>query len=548
MFGPTNNTTNIFGNTSLNTSSDNKTPFNFGTNTVSNANSTSIFGTANQSSTSSTNLFGNIGANSSLNLQNGLLGSGLNSTLASTDQQQQKGLNLFGQQKSPGLGLQSTNTTSSQISAISSMNPPTTSNTGTTVDNNKPSLFGQSTLNNQAGTGISTNTILFGSTNNIQSVGTLNSGNNLFGSSNLSTSNSDSTAPGLSLTNLNSNFSNSLNVNGINNKASPDTTVTSSNDPSSSLNNPTSNLFGQSNTASSNNKIDQNSLFTGANTKSLSGNSYGTMGLPSASTNSESNKLASDNSNLFSSTLSSISGIESQAKSETSAKIDIAPINSKNDTNTNNTQGTNNSGQLSTALQLDVSTGASLQHERVDDVLKSWESRLAKQVKLFNKASSDVLAVDKAIITYTTLLYSIRSDQQEMKIRQETMDNRIDQIAQQQNSLASMLRNIEESLSRKLETNLGSGVSSDTSNAQYQNVRISAARANALSTELQEIEGQVDNLMRHLNSVHEKIYPNPLNQIVKILNLHQLTLQSIEDEAVNLKQKLTIAEDCLVRR
>ncbi|EEA08545.1 uncharacterized protein CMU_003840 [Cryptosporidium muris RN66] len=536
MFGSTNNTTNIFGNTSLNTSSDNKTPFNFGTNAVSNASSTSIFGTANQSSTSSTNLFGNIGANSSLNLQNGLLGSGLNSTLASTGQQQQKGLNLFGQQKSPGLGLQSTNTTSSQISAISSMNPPMTSNTGTTVDNNKPSLLGQSTLNNQAGTSIGTNTIPFGSTNNVQNVGTLNSGNNLFGSSNLSTSNS------------NSNFSNSLNVNGINNKALPDTTVISSNDPSSSLNNPTSNLFGQSNTASLNNKIDQNSLFTGPNTKSLSGDSYATTGLPSASTNSESNKLVSGNSNLFSSTLSGTSGIESQAKSETSTKIDIAPINTKNDTNTNNTQGTSNSGQLSTALQLDVSTAASLQHERVDDVLKSWESRLAKQVKLFNKASSDVLAVDKAIITYTTLLYSIRSDQQEMKIRQETMDNRIDQIAQQQNSLASMLRNIEESLSRKLETNLGSGVSTDTSNAQYQNVRISAARANALSTELQEIEGQVDNLMRHLNSVHEKIYPNPLNQIVKILNLHQLTLQSIEDEAMNLKQKLTIAEDCLVRR
>lgn len=209
-------------------------------------------------------------------------------------------------------------------------------------------------------------------------------------------------------------------------------------------------------------------------------------------------------------------------------------------------------------------------------MLKSWEGRLAKQVKLFNKASSDVLEVDKAIITYTTKLYSIRAEQQEIRMRQENMDSRIDQIAQQQNSLSNTLKIIEESFSKKLEgstnptgiSNLDNNNTSATSatfndhggigaaggsfsgnnEKPNQNMRISAARANALSSELQDIESQVETLMSQLNNLHERIYPSPLSEIVKILNMHQLTLQSIENEAQRLKEKINLAEDCLVRR
>ena len=126
---------------------------------------------------------------------------------------------------------------------------------------------------------------------------------------------------------------------------------------------------------------------------------------------------------------------------------------------------------------------------------------------------------------------------------------------------------IEESFSKKLEntnssndaltSNQITGTSNNASSNKTrfgegdrtsQRMRISAARANALSSELQDIESQVESLMSQLNNLHERIYPSPLNEIVKILNMHQLTLQSIEGEAQRLMEKISVAEDCLVRR
>ncbi|KAL8436193.1 hypothetical protein ACSSS7_001923 [Eimeria intestinalis] len=167
---------------------------------------------------------------------------------------------------------------------------------------------------------------------------------------------------------------------------------------------------------------------------------------------------------------------------------------------------------------------ATMQHERMDDLLANWERRLQRKVAQFDELAQDVAVVEASLIAQSKALASIREEQQRVHRRQLLVGEAIEMIEQQQHDLSNLLASIESNLLAKL-------------SAQEQRSLFSTIEQ-SMSQRVLDIDAQMDEVAAALAAAARRTQAEPVAAISQVLAVHQAALQSATQQCAKLEQCL----------
>ncbi len=82
-------------------------------------------------------------------------------------------------------------------------------------------------------------------------------------------------------------------------------------------------------------------------------------------------------------------------------------------------------------------------------MLRNWEERITSQSTQFARFADQVLQVDTSIIANAGKLRDLSQDTAALRSKQETVDQSIKQLYEQQESLANLLQGIQDALASR---------------------------------------------------------------------------------------------------
>ncbi|KAF4744152.1 Charged multivesicular body protein 3 [Perkinsus olseni] len=184
------------------------------------------------------------------------------------------------------------------------------------------------------------------------------------------------------------------------------------------------------------------------------------------------------------------------------------------------------------------------------------------QANQFNQYGSEVLAVDSKLIQATRELRALDAQHVQLKNTAQMVDSALASIAGQQQSLGELLEDVQQAVMKEMQgagggvaggANIGGSASTLLSGVQRgKNEAASVGdRAVAVSGQLDDMERQLEELMATTKSLAGSTYagdasdatePTALQSLVKILNIHQRSLEHITEQTNDLHRTLTSLE------
>lgn len=181
------------------------------------------------------------------------------------------------------------------------------------------------------------------------------------------------------------------------------------------------------------------------------------------------------------------------------------------------------------AVNLQQATMAAVEHRKINDLLRVWEERIQKQAQHFESYSTQVLQVDTEIIANFGKIRALRGEHMVLKTRQEAVDQSIQQIWDQQDSLGRLLVGLQEALSQKQPAD-----ARDSSRTHQ--------KAKGLSVQLDELDRQVEELSKETTAVQAALYSEPLTTVVRVLDAHANALDAIQQQVDSTSARLSAIE------
>lgn len=181
-------------------------------------------------------------------------------------------------------------------------------------------------------------------------------------------------------------------------------------------------------------------------------------------------------------------------------------------------------------MNLQQATMTAVEHRKVNDLLRVWEERIHKQAQHFESFATQVLQVDTEIISNFGKIRALRSEHQMLSARQQAVDQSIQQIWDQQDSLGRLLMGLQEALSQKQPAD-----ARDYSSVTHH-------KAKALSVQLDELDRQVEELSKETTAVQSALYSEPLTTVVRVLDAHANALDAIQQQVDSTSSRLSTIE------
>jgi len=176
-----------------------------------------------------------------------------------------------------------------------------------------------------------------------------------------------------------------------------------------------------------------------------------------------------------------------------------------------------------------------VEHRKVNDLLRIWEERIHKQAQHFESFATQIVQFDTEIIANAAKVKVLRSEHAQLKSRQDAVDQSIQQILEQQDSLARLLVGLEQTLRLKLPDEVAGGASAPRTHE----------RAKALTVQLDELDRQAEDLARETETVQSTLYAEPLTTVVRVLDAHASALDAIQDQVGSVNGRLRAIEATL---
>merc|ERR1719201_1233905 len=172
-----------------------------------------------------------------------------------------------------------------------------------------------------------------------------------------------------------------------------------------------------------------------------------------------------------------------------------------------------------------------IEHRKVNDLLRMWEERVHKQAQHFESFATQVLQYDTEIIANVGKIKTLRTEHDQLKCRQDAVDQSIQQIWEQQDSLGRLLTGLQESLKSKIPP-------------EAPQARLHQ-QAKVLTVQLDELDRQAEELAKETKTVQSTLYTGPLTTAVQVLDAHASALDAIQTQASTVAQRLRVVESTL---
>jgi len=185
---------------------------------------------------------------------------------------------------------------------------------------------------------------------------------------------------------------------------------------------------------------------------------------------------------------------------------------------------------------LQQAKAAVAEHRKVSDMFRTWEERIHKQAQHFEAIASQVLQFDTEIIANASKVKELRTEHAILKSRQDVVEQSIQQMFEQQDSLSQLLTGLEGALRGKVPDEVGTGAPAPPRTHE---------RAKVLSVQLDEVDRQAEDLARETETVQSRLYAEPLATVVRVLDAHASALDSIEGQVSSVQQRVRAVEATL---
>ena len=178
-----------------------------------------------------------------------------------------------------------------------------------------------------------------------------------------------------------------------------------------------------------------------------------------------------------------------------------------------------------------------LEHRPVDELLASWESRIAQQASVFQKFASDVVSVDKQLIQSARRLKELSDEHTVLKQKSQHVDAAVKSVWDHQEALGKLLSHIQDELSRDRSAHASQYAGSSLSGAGS-----SSERAAALWSQLMDMETDVDDIIRDIERIgtgaEEEVCGSNLSGLTKLIKLHAHSIASLQQQTNDIKHNL----------
>lgn len=172
-----------------------------------------------------------------------------------------------------------------------------------------------------------------------------------------------------------------------------------------------------------------------------------------------------------------------------------------------------------------------IEHRKVNDLMRMWEERVHKQAQHFDSFATQVLQFDTEIIANAGKIKTLRTEHEQLKFRQDNVDQSIQQIWEQQDSLSRLLCGLQGALQSRLPP--------DVPSARHHQ------QAKVLTVQLDELDRQAEELAKETKTVQSTLYAGPLTTVVQVLDAHASALDAIQAQASTVAQRLRTVESTL---
>jgi len=172
-----------------------------------------------------------------------------------------------------------------------------------------------------------------------------------------------------------------------------------------------------------------------------------------------------------------------------------------------------------------------------------------KQAQHFDAFAEQVLRFDTDLIQNAAQVKVLREEHAKLKARQEQVDQSVQQIWEQQDSLGRLLAGLQEALKpspqQQAEEAAGMGYWGAAPGPSGAPPVRSHQRALALTLQLNELERQAEDLARETGQVQSKLYKEPLTTVVRVLDAHASALDAIQTQVGAVTQRIQAIETAL---
>eukprot|EP00388_Colpodella_angusta_P023237 GDKJ01059336.1.p1 GENE.GDKJ01059336.1~~GDKJ01059336.1.p1 ORF type:complete len:210 (-),score=59.93 GDKJ01059336.1:46-675(-) len=199
-----------------------------------------------------------------------------------------------------------------------------------------------------------------------------------------------------------------------------------------------------------------------------------------------------------------------------------------------------------------ASQASSLMHRRVDEVLRSWESKVNTQVQSFSVLADSVVKADTDLLANVKSVEQLCRDFSVLSSRQGSLEQSIEHVVSQQDALSDLLDAVEASLaiSSSVVTNNSSGdldVATNSANDSFYR------RARHLISQLEEVELQTGELFSRLgnampssSSGSGSTDSNDAALVLNVMSNHQQSLCLLSNEVENVTKRLQNLEKVIM--
>lgn len=163
-------------------------------------------------------------------------------------------------------------------------------------------------------------------------------------------------------------------------------------------------------------------------------------------------------------------------------------------------------------------------------------------MKLFDRLGISLSAWDDAILKCGDQIVQLHVDVDDLEKQGHELDSKLESIAQQQQELKEAFALIE--------TELGAQPPLQMTPPDFER-QSTTQLAIHMNQHLNQMQRQIQQMIGKLNDSFEKAHTadaeNPLNTIVRILNVHLLSLQWIDDNTPRLQSAVERAQGAILR-
>jgi len=166
-----------------------------------------------------------------------------------------------------------------------------------------------------------------------------------------------------------------------------------------------------------------------------------------------------------------------------------------------------------------------------------WDERIQKQAQHFENFASQILQFDLEVVANAGKIKALHTEHAQLVSRQVTVDQSLEQIKNQQESLQHLLCKLQEELKLKIPDSAGEPGTGEPGMIHQ--------RARILTSQLDELDGQTEDLVKVTKTVQSKLYTEPLTTVVRVLDAHASALDTIQGQINSMTQHLKSIEGVL---